>query len=112
LSRRFRGSAPVPATVVPARCRRSRPRGWAPGHPAAVAAGGALQLYLREIGKPVAAPAEEIALSKRIRRGDEAAREQMIKANLRLVVKIARDYEAGPALLDLINEGNIGLMKV
>src|SRR5262249_49339836 len=57
-------------------------------------------------------PAEEIALAKRIRKGDEAAREHMIKANLRLVVKIARDYEGlGLPLLDLINEGNIGLIK-
>ena len=57
-------------------------------------------------------PAEEIVLAKRIQKGDEQAREQMIKANLRLVVKIARDYEGlGLPLLDLINEGNIGLMK-
>ncbi|HSH93825.1 MAG TPA: sigma-70 family RNA polymerase sigma factor, partial [Roseimicrobium sp.] len=48
----------------------------------------------------------------RIKRGDKKAREHMIKANLRLVVKIARDYEGyGLPLLDLINEGNIGLMK-
>lgn len=54
---------------------------------------------------------EELALAKRIQRGDEAAREHMIKANLRLVVKIARDYEGlGLPLLDLINEGNMGLM--
>jgi RNA polymerase primary sigma factor len=72
-----------------------------------------LQLYLREIGQvKLLTPAEEIALAKRIKRGDEKAREQMIKANLRLVVKIARDYEGqGLPLLDLINEGNIGLMK-
>jgi RNA polymerase primary sigma factor len=51
-------------------------------------------------------------LAKRIKRGDAAAREHMIKANLRLVVKIARDYENyGLPLLDLISEGNIGLMK-
>jgi RNA polymerase primary sigma factor len=57
-------------------------------------------------------PAEEIILAKRIRKGDDLAREHMIKANLRLVVKIARDYEGlGLPLLDLINEGNIGLMK-
>jgi RNA polymerase primary sigma factor len=57
-------------------------------------------------------PQEEIILAKRIKRGNEAAREHMIKANLRLVVKIARDYEGlGLPLLDLINEGNIGLMK-
>ena len=51
-------------------------------------------------------------MAKRIRKGDRKAREHMIKANLRLVVKIARDYEGyGLPLLDLINEGNIGLMK-
>jgi len=70
-------------------------------------------LYLREIGQtPLITPKEEIALAKRIKKGDKAAREQMIKANLRLVVKIARDYENyGMPLLDLISEGNIGLMK-
>lgn len=73
----------------------------------------AFQLYLREIGKvKLLTPDEEIALAKRIKRGDKEARELMIKANLRLVVKIARDYEnLGLPLLDLINEGNIGLMK-
>src|SRR5437870_7298250 len=73
----------------------------------------ALQLYMREIGQvKLLTPKEEIALARRIKRGDEQAREQMIKANLRLVVKIARDYSGlGLPLLDLINEGNIGLMK-
>lgn len=77
------------------------------------ASGNMLQLYLREIGQvKLLTPQEEIVLAKRIKRGDTAAREQMIKANLRLVVKIARDYEdLGLPLLDLINEGNIGLMK-
>src|ERR1035437_4443775 len=75
--------------------------------------GDALQLYLREIGQvKFVTPQEEIALAKRIKKGDRKAREKMIKANLRLVVKIARDYEGlGVPLLDLINEGNIGLMK-
>ena len=74
---------------------------------------GALELYLQEVGRvKLLTPAEEIALAKRIKKGDEQAREHMIKANLRLVVKIARDYEGlGLPLLDLINEGNIGLMK-
>ena len=73
----------------------------------------AYSLYLREIGQTkLLTPQEEIVLAKRIQKGDDAAREQMIKANLRLVVKIARDYEEyGLPLLDLINEGNIGLMK-
>jgi len=75
--------------------------------------GNMLQLYLREIGQvKLLTPAEEIALAKRIKKGDAQAREQMITANLRLVVKIARDYDGmGMPLLDLINEGNIGLMK-
>jgi len=75
--------------------------------------GDALQLYLREIGQvKLLTPQEEFVLARRIKRGDKSAREQMIKANLRLVVKIAREYEGlGLPLLDLINEGNIGLMK-
>jgi RNA polymerase primary sigma factor len=75
--------------------------------------GEALQLYLREIGQvKLLTPAEEITLARRIKRGDAQAREQMIKANLRLVVKIAHDYDGlGLPLLDLINEGNIGLIK-
>ena len=74
---------------------------------------GAYRLYLQEIGQTkLLTPDEELALAKRIRRGDKRAREQMIKANLRLVVKIARDYEGyGVPLLDLISEGNIGLIK-
>jgi len=72
-----------------------------------------LQLYLQEIGKtPLLTIAEEITLARRIRRGDKAARDHMIKANLRLVVKIAMDYkDFGLPLLDLISEGNIGLIK-
>jgi len=74
---------------------------------------GALGTYLREIGEiPLLTRADEVRLGKRIRRGDRAAREHMIRANLRLVVKIAQDYAGlGLPLLDLISEGNIGLMK-
>ena len=73
----------------------------------------AIKLYLREIGQVKLLTAqEEIDLAAKIKAGDKKAREQMIKANLRLVVKIARDYEGiGLPLLDLISEGNIGLMK-
>ena len=72
-----------------------------------------IRLYLREIGLvKLLTPDEEIQLAARIKKGDKKAREHMIKANLRLVVKIARDYEGiGLPLLDLISEGNIGLMK-
>ncbi|NLH72400.1 MAG: sigma-70 family RNA polymerase sigma factor [Verrucomicrobia bacterium] len=73
----------------------------------------AIKLYLREIGQvKLLTPEEEIELAARIKKGDKKARERMIKANLRLVVKIAHDYDGlGLPLLDLINEGNIGLMK-
>lgn len=71
-----------------------------------------LQVYLREIARvPLLTLVEEADLARRIQRGDRQAREHMIKANLRLVVKIAHDYEGlGLPLLDLIGEGNIGLM--
>lgn len=76
-------------------------------------ADGALQLYMREVGQvPLLTIEEENALAARIKKGDEAAREHMIRANLRLVVKIAREYEGlGLPLLDMINEGNMGLMR-
>lgn len=72
----------------------------------------ALSRYLRDLAIiPLLTPAEEIELGRRIQNGDEAAREQMIRGNLRLVVTIANDYvELGVPLMDLIAEGNIGLM--
>ena len=71
------------------------------------------KIYFREIGHfDRITPEEEVRLAKRIRQGDDEARLRMIHANLRLVVKIALDYEGlGLPLPDLINEGNIGLMK-
>ncbi|MGJ3243164.1 MAG: sigma-70 family RNA polymerase sigma factor [Opitutales bacterium] len=73
----------------------------------------AIKLYLQEIGKtPLLTPEEEVQLADRIKKGDQAARNHMIQANLRLVVKIAHDYSNfGLPLLDLISEGNIGLVK-
>jgi RNA polymerase primary sigma factor len=73
----------------------------------------AFNLYLREVGQTkLLTIQEENELAARIKKGDKKARERMIKANLRLVVKIAREYEDyGMPLLDLINEGNMGLMK-
>ena len=72
-----------------------------------------IKIYLREIGQTALLTREdEVKLARRIRRGDEEARQLMIRANLRLVVKIAHDYaQYGLPLLDLISEGNIGLMK-
>ncbi len=72
-----------------------------------------LQIYLQQISKiPLINVQEEIELAAEIKLGNESAREKMITANLRLVVKIAQEYSnLGLSLLDLINEGNIGLMK-
>jgi RNA polymerase primary sigma factor len=72
-----------------------------------------LQLYLNEIRQTaLLTPEEEVKLAARIKRGDKAARDHMIKANLRLVVKIAYDYnQMGLPLMDLISEGNLGLIK-
>jgi RNA polymerase primary sigma factor len=111
MPRRLRSSplsAPVTETAM-----KSRDVGPAQSASAESPRADALQLYLREIGQvQLLTPKEEIVLARRIKRGDNHARELMIKANLRLVVKIARDYEGlGLPLLDLINEGNIGLMK-
>lgn len=74
---------------------------------------GGIKIYLREIGKTaLLTREEEVQLADRIKNGDREARAHMIKANLRLVVKIAQDYaNYGLPLLDLISEGNIGLMK-
>jgi RNA polymerase primary sigma factor len=73
----------------------------------------AMRTYMQEIGKtPLLTGAEELQLAARIKQGDKAARDHMISANLRLVVKIAHDYNNfGLPLLDLISEGNIGLIK-
>jgi len=72
-----------------------------------------IKIYLREIGQiPLLTVKDEIELAAKIKRGDKKARARMIKSNLRLVVKIAHDYSnLGLPLLDLISEGNIGLMK-
>jgi RNA polymerase primary sigma factor len=72
-----------------------------------------IDIYLREIGQiPLLTRKEEVELATRVQRGDKAAREHMIKANLRLVVRIAHGYQnLGLPLLDLVSEGNIGLMK-
>ena len=72
-----------------------------------------LRLYLREIGKvPLLTADEEVSLAKRIERGDMSAKTQMIEANLRLVVSIAKGYLGrGLSFLDLIQEGSLGLIR-
>jgi RNA polymerase nonessential primary-like sigma factor len=73
----------------------------------------ATRLYLNEIGASELLTAEEeVYFSRKAQKGDTAARQRMIESNLRLVVKIARRYmNRGLALLDLIEEGNLGLMR-
>lgn len=72
-----------------------------------------LEKYFLEIGKvDLITPDMEVELAKRIRNGDQVAFEKLIKANLRFVISVAKQYQnQGLALSDLINEGNLGLMK-
>jgi len=73
----------------------------------------ALRLYLRSIGKvPLLTRAQEGSLARRIERGDDAAKQQMVEANLRLVVFVAKGYLGrGATFLDLIQEGSLGLIR-
>jgi len=72
-----------------------------------------LDKYLQDIGKEeMISPAEEVELARRIKAGDEKALEKLTKANLRFVVSVAKQYQnQGLSLPDLINEGNVGLIK-
>ncbi|MDO8525947.1 MAG: sigma-70 family RNA polymerase sigma factor [Candidatus Omnitrophota bacterium] len=72
-----------------------------------------IRLYLKDIKKlPLLTPEEEISLANKIKRGDKAARAKMIQSNLRLVINIAKKYShLGVSMMDLIEEGNMGLMK-
>jgi RNA polymerase primary sigma factor len=72
-----------------------------------------LEKYLQEIGKvDLLTPEEEVGLAKRIKQGDQQALEKLTKANLRFVVSVAKQYQnQGLSLSDLINEGNLGLIK-
>ncbi|MBD3315742.1 MAG: sigma-70 family RNA polymerase sigma factor, partial [Chitinivibrionales bacterium] len=74
---------------------------------------GSLALYLRDISKHTALSAEEeYRTAIRIKQGDQRALEKLVKANLRFVVSVARNYQnQGMSLADLINEGNLGLIR-
>jgi RNA polymerase primary sigma factor len=94
-------------------CGRNREESTYVNGDLAVATTDALQLFLNEAGRwPLLTKEEEIALAKRIERGDAEAKERMINSNLRLVVSIAKGYQGhGLSLLDLIQEGIIGLIR-
>jgi len=72
-----------------------------------------LDKYLQEIGKvDLITPEEEVILARKIKKGDSEALSRLVKANLRFVVSVAKQYQnQGMGLPDLINEGNLGLMK-
>ena len=72
-----------------------------------------IKAYLKDIRHiPLLTATTELALAKRVKKGDKKAREEMIRSNLRLVINIAKQYSSyGVPLLDLIEEGNLGLMK-
>jgi RNA polymerase primary sigma factor len=83
------------------------------GHEPAVVTTDALQLFLNEASRyPLLTPAQELELARRVERGDQHAKERMINANLRLVVSIAKRFQGYDlALLDLIQEGVLGLIR-
>ena len=100
----------ISATTPPSFAETAGKRKSAPAEPLERSS---IKLYLQEIGKiSLLTPEQEVTLANRIKKGDKTARDHMIKSNLRLVVKIAHDYkDFGLPVLDLISEGNIGLIK-
>ena len=84
---------------------------WEPD--AAIGTADALTLFMNRAGRyPLLTAAEEVALAKRVERGDRSAKERMINSNLRLVISIAKRYQGhGLSLLDLVQDGTIGLNR-
>ena len=114
------GPGAIPSPAVPAKAiaeERAPTRRWSPAQPemdeAIDPSLDSLRQYLRAIGRvPLLRSEEEVALAKRIERGDMAAKQHMVEANLRLVVSIAKGYVGrGLTLLDLIQEGSLGLIR-
>ena len=99
------GQSSASSESAKSKCGRGAVRGSPTGH-------DPTRIYLNEIGvAKLLTAAEEVSISRRVQKGDEVARHKMIESNLRLVVKIARRYiNRGLPLLDLIEEGNLGLI--
>ena len=124
-SRRDSRARPARARCAPARARQARDRDRRPSRarrrpeppplvaPVAESTTDALQLFLREAGRhTLLTAAQEVALAKRIERGDLDAKQVMIQSNLRLVISIAKNYRnQGLPFLDLIQEGTLGLIR-
>ncbi len=103
--------APVPRSNLPSDTDPTEP--GLPWEELSTEERSPIRYYLDQIGKtPLLTLEEETALARRVLKGDEAARLKMIQSNLRLVVRIAKDYDDfGLSLMDLISEGNFGLIK-
>src|ERR671936_452301 len=95
------------------RSGRMRPMQVGPAKRAPSFDEGSLDQYLREISKyPLIPQEEEITLARRIRAGEEEALDKLVRSNLRFVVSVAKKYQnQGVSLSDLINEGNLGLIR-
>ena len=105
-------TAEILAAMAPAKPRRARKRETAKTLGVYDSDRDILDQYLYEVSKtPLLTPAQEIAIAKRVRAGDQEAMQELVKRNLRFVISVAKKYQnRGLPLTDLIGEGNVGLL--
>jgi RNA polymerase primary sigma factor len=105
-------TAEILAAMAPAKPRRSRKRETAKSLGVYEADKDILDQYLFEVSQtPLLTPAQEIAIAKKVRQGDQEAMQELVKRNLRFVISVAKKYQnRGLPLIDLIGEGNVGLL--